>query len=50
MTGPLTYPPEIVVESRIDLPPDFGNGANIEVCRELAMFMIEIVVELLGSL
>jgi hypothetical protein len=28
MNGPLTYPPEIVIESKIGLPPEFGHGSN----------------------
>ena len=49
MTGPLTYPPEIVIESKIDLPPEFGQGSN-EVGFELTWLLIEFVIELLGGL
>jgi len=49
MTGPLTYPPEIVIESKIDLPPgyeppvDNGKWMSAEVCFELVVFAIELV-------
>ena len=56
MTGPLTYPPEIVIESKIDLPPEtrsysgcFEHASN-EVGFELACFLVEFVIELLGAL
>ena len=41
MAAPLTYPPEIVIESTIDLPPEYDvlghEGMGVEVCCELAM-------------
>jgi hypothetical protein len=46
MTGPLTYPPEIVIESTIDLPPECG--ANVEGGFEFAVFVIEFALELLS--
>ena len=49
MTGPLTYPPAIVIESTIDLPPEFGQG-RVEVGGELIGVLIEMVFELLFSL
>ena len=56
MTGPLTYPPEIVIESKIDLPPEilsysgcFEQASN-EVGFELACLLVEFVIELLCSL
>ena len=54
MTGPLTYPPEIVIEGKIDLPPEFeacsafGQGSN-EVRFELTWLLIEFVIELIGG-
>lgn len=55
MIGPLTYPPEIVIESKIDLPADlpadFGQEhTGVEVYFEFAMMMIEIVAGLLDRL
>ena len=53
MTGPLTYPPEIVIESKIDLPPEFwqeGTGMSIEVYFDLALLIIEIVTGLLEGM
>lgn len=56
MIGPLTYPPEIVIESKIDLPPgiaSYSGGferASNEVGFELACFLVEFVIELLGAL
>jgi hypothetical protein len=47
MTGPLTYPPQIVIESTIDLPPEYAP--NMEGCFELAVFVVELAVELLFS-
>jgi hypothetical protein len=54
MTGPLTYPPEIVIESTIDLPLEFGPQAGgFEMTDghiELGLFLIEVVFELLAGL
>ena len=56
MTGPLTYPPEIVIESKINLPPEIGGYAGCfehpsnEVGFELACLLVEFVIELLGVL
>jgi hypothetical protein len=51
MSGPLTYPPEIVIESTIDLPPDYDlpgrGGVGFEVCCELSLAAIELVIGLL---
>ena len=49
MIGPLTYPPEIVIESSIDLPPDYDvqEGIGVEVCCELTMMVVELVIGLL---
>jgi hypothetical protein len=53
MAGPLTYPPEIVIERTIDLPPEYDvpghEGMGVEVCCELAMVVIELVIGLLGG-
>ena len=53
MTAPLTYPPEIVIESTVDLPPEYyvyeHEGMSIEVRFELAMVVIELVIGLLGD-
>lgn len=53
MTGPLTYPPEIVMESTTDLPPEYDvpghEGVGVESCCELAMVVIEVVVALIGG-
>lgn len=51
MNDPLTYPPEIVIESTIDLPPEYDvpghGGMGVEICLELAVVVIEVVVELI---
>jgi hypothetical protein len=53
MTGPLTYPPEIVIESTIDLPAEYDVPGHVrmgvEVYCELAMVVIELVIGLLGG-
>jgi hypothetical protein len=54
MTGPLTYPPEIVIESTVGLPPEYDvprleGGMGFEVRFELAMLVIELVIGLLGG-
>jgi hypothetical protein len=47
MTGPLTYPPEILIESTVELPPEFGGEGINEVWIELVVGLaIEFVVEL----
>lgn len=48
MTGPLTYPPGIVIEGKINLPLEFGQGGN-EVGFELTWLLIEFVIELIGG-
>jgi hypothetical protein len=53
MAVPLTYPPEIVIESTVDLPPEFGPPAGFELTEahlELGLFLIEFVFELLARL
>jgi len=57
MSGSLTYPPEIVIESTIDLPPEFGPRGGFELTEgqiEFGLFVIElgfeVVFELLASL
>ena len=51
MTGPLTYPPEIVIESAIELPPEYyvsePGGIGADICGELALMVIELVITLL---
>jgi len=53
MTGPLTYPPEIFIESAIDLPPEHNvpkhEGMGVEVRFELVLVVIELVFGLLGG-
>jgi hypothetical protein len=53
MAGPLTYPHEIVIESTIDLPAQYDvpghEGMAFEVCCELALVVIELVIGLLGG-
>jgi len=53
VTGPLTYPPEIVIESAIDLPPEYDlprhKGMGVEVRLELVLVIIELVFGLLGG-
>jgi hypothetical protein len=53
MTGPLTYPPETVIESTIDLPPEYDvpkhEGMGVEVRFELVLVVIELVFGLLGD-
>ena len=43
MADPLTYPPEIIIESSIELPPS-GDGS---LGTDVAWLLIEIVLELL---
>ena len=47
MPNPLTYPPEITIESTVDLAPEFWPALGKEWGFELAWLFIEIVVELL---
>jgi hypothetical protein len=52
VNDPLTYPPEIVIESTIDLPPEYDvaeQGMGVEICCELAMVVVELVIGLLGG-
>jgi hypothetical protein len=53
MAGPLTYPPEIVIESTIELPLEYyvpeQGGIGGEVCGELTVVVIELVIELLSG-
>ena len=52
MSDPLTYPPEIVIESTIDLPAEYDvpeQGMGVEICCELAMVVVELVIGLLGG-
>ena len=50
MDGPLTYPPEIIIESTVELPAEFyaglGEEGINEVWFELAVLVIEFVIEL----
>ena len=46
MAGPLTYPPEILIESSVELPPELGKGQVNEAWFELIGLVIEFVVEL----
>jgi hypothetical protein len=56
MTGPLTYRPEIMIESKIDLPPEYESRAfqtqrlSAELCFELVVLTIEVVGNLLDHL
>ena len=53
MNGPLTYPPEIVIESTVDLPLDFGPTEGFVLTEghlELGLLVVELVFELIGSL
>jgi hypothetical protein len=50
MTGPLSYPPEIQIESCVELPPEFGQDGISEVWFELIGLLIELVIELPFSL
>ena len=53
MTDPLTYPPEIVIESTTDLPPEYDvpghEDLGVEICCELAMVVVEVMVALIGG-
>ena len=52
MTGSLTYPPEIVIESTVGLPPEYGPTGGFELTDahfELGLFVVEFVFELLTS-
>lgn len=51
MTGPLTYPPEILIESSVELPPELSgrHGVN-EAWFELIGLATEFLAELLFSL
>ena len=47
MHEPLTYPPEIAIESTVDLGPEFRSaGPNAEAYGELLGILIEGVIEL----
>lgn len=46
MAGPLTYPPEIVIESTVELPPEFGPDTS----DAWIVVLIEMLIELLFSL
>ena len=46
MAGPLTYPPEIQIESTVDLPPEFVANGSDEAWVELLGVAIEAVFEL----
>jgi hypothetical protein len=46
MAGPLTYPPEILIESTVELPAEFGEAEINEVWFELIGLAIEFVIEL----
>ena len=35
MAGPLSYPPEILIESTVELPPEFGREGINETWIEL---------------
>ena len=51
MADLLTYPPEIVIESNIELPPEYwqeSSDGSLEA--EVAVLLVEIVLELLGGL
>jgi len=54
MAGPLTYPPEIVIESNIELPPEYelqvDKGMSAELCIEIVLLAIEVVGNLLDHL
>ena len=52
MNDPLTYPPDIVIESTIDLQPEYDvpeQDVGVEICCELAMVVVELVIGLLGG-
>jgi len=46
MAGPLSYPPEILMESTVELPPEFGDQGINEVPIELIGLVIEFLIEL----
>lgn len=46
MPEPLTYPPEIVIESSIELPPEYGPPGGFELTEghiELGVLLLEFV-------
>ena len=45
MAGPLSYPPEIQIESTVELPPEFGGHASDEVWTELSVSLIGLLIE-----
>jgi hypothetical protein len=50
MAGPLTYPPKVVIESTVDLPPELGlTGGTSADGFELIMLVIELVIGLLDG-
>jgi hypothetical protein len=50
MAGPLTYPPEILIESTVELPPELGEEGINEVGVELMGLVIEFVIEFVIAL
>jgi hypothetical protein len=46
MPRPLTYPPEILIESSIELPPEFAQEGADEGWFELILLFIELLLEL----
>jgi hypothetical protein len=50
MAGTLTYPPEVIIESNVDLPAEFGQGQSGGIDFELTTLLVEIVIEFLFSL
>jgi hypothetical protein len=50
MAGPLTYPPEILIESTVELPPEFGEEGINEVGVELMGLVIEFAIEFVIAL
>lgn len=46
MPGPLSYPPEILIESTVDLPFEFGDQGIKEPWIEVAGLVIEFLIEL----
>jgi len=51
MSEPLSYPPEILIESKVELPAEFitagsNNGWNVAEMVELMILVIEFVIEL----
>jgi hypothetical protein len=49
MSGPLTYPPEISIESGVELPPVYEEQGSNDAWMDLIGAVVECLIELLFS-